>query len=206
VIESAVTYARRRFGGPVALCGSSLGGILSWYALTREPDVEAVVCHNIAHPAIPHEPAARIKIPMLKRLARAAPLAGVPIKQIANFDVVADSPELRDYFHREEDRIWSWKLTARGMASFFTYRPPLDWSAARTRAMVLVGESDRMVTRAFTEQVLATARPPAAELRVLEGAGHMLFMDELDRSLPVVVEWLRGALATEATAARATAA
>ena len=51
VVEDSVRYARERFGGPVALLGSSLGGIISWYALTREPDVEAVVCHNIAHPA-----------------------------------------------------------------------------------------------------------------------------------------------------------
>jgi pimeloyl-ACP methyl ester carboxylesterase len=66
--------------------------------------------------------------------------------------------------------------------------------------LVLIGESDRMVTRAFTEQVLAMARPPGAELRVLEDAGHMLFIDDLDRSLPVVVDWLRAALAAEAPA------
>jgi UDP-glucose 4-epimerase len=206
VIESAATYARRRFGGPVALLGSSLGGILSWYALTREPDVEAVVCHNIAHPGVPHEPAARLKIPVLKRLARAAPFAGVPIKRIANFHAVADSPEVIDYFHREEDEIWAWKVTARSIASLYTYRPPLDWSAARVPVMVLVGESDRMVTRSFTEQVVATARPEAAEVRVLEGAGHMLFIDHLDRSLPVVVEWLAAALAGETAAPPARAA
>src|SRR5204863_31626 len=44
LVEASVAYARRRFGGPVALAGSSLGGIIGWYALTREPDVEAVVC------------------------------------------------------------------------------------------------------------------------------------------------------------------
>lgn len=194
VVEIAVRYARGRFGGPVALMGSSLGGIISWYALTREPDVEAVVCHNIAHPAIPHEPAAKLKIPALKRLARVAPMAPVPIKQIADFEAISRSPEILDYFRRRLDPMWCWNLTARSVASQFEYSPPLAWDAARTPTLVVVGAEDNMVTAAFTEQVMAAGSPAGAELRVLEGAGHMIFFDELDRSLPVVTDWLQATL------------
>jgi UDP-glucose 4-epimerase len=194
VVESAARYARGRFGGPVALMGSSLGGIISWYALTREPDVEAIVCHNIAHPRILHEPAARLKIPPLRRLAKVAPFAPVPIKQIANFEAVSGAPEILDYFRRKLDPIWCWSLTSRSVASLFEYEPPLDWSTATTPTLVLVGAEDEMVTAAFTEQVMAASSPPGAELRLLEGAGHMVFFDELDRSLPVVVDWLRRTL------------
>jgi len=41
---------------------------------------------------------------------------------------------------------------------------------------------------------------------VLEGAGHMLFADHLDRSLPIVTEWLRTALAAEHSPPQVTAA
>jgi pimeloyl-ACP methyl ester carboxylesterase len=195
VVESAVRYARRRFGGPVALMGSSLGGIITWYALTREPDVEAAVCHNVIHPAMPHEPAARLKIPVLKRFARIAPLAPVPIKQVADFEAVADSPEILDYFRRMDDPLWCRNLTARSVASVFEYSPPLDWARVETPTLVVIGREERMVTLAFTERVLAAGRPPHAELSVLDGAGHMVFFDDLDRSLPLVAGWLKERLA-----------
>jgi pimeloyl-ACP methyl ester carboxylesterase len=191
VAESAVRYARGRFGGPVALMGSSLGGIISWYALTREPDVEAVVCHNIAHPAIPHEPAAKLKIPALKRLARVAPMAPVPIKQVADFEAISTSPEILDYFRRRRDPMWCWNLTARSVSSLFEYSPPLPWAEATTPTLVLVGAEDHMVSAAFTQQVMEAGSPAGAELHLLDGAGHMVFFDELDRSLPVVTDWLR---------------
>jgi nucleoside-diphosphate-sugar epimerase/pimeloyl-ACP methyl ester carboxylesterase len=195
VVEATVAYARGRFGGPVALAGSSLGGIINWYALTREPDVEAVVCHNVAHPQIAHEPAARLKIPPLKRLARAAPLAPVPIKQIADFGAVAEGPELLDWFRRERDPIWSWRISARSAGSIFTFEPRVDWSQVDTPVLVMVGETDEMVSAAFTERVLAESRPPRCELRVMPGMGHMLLLENLDRALPVIAGWLQAALA-----------
>lgn len=194
VVEESVRFARERFGGPVVLAGSSLGGIITWYALTREPDIDAAVCHNIAHPDVFHEPAMRLKVPGLKRLAQAAPFAGVPIKRIADFDEVAKTPEVLGYFRDEPDRIWSWSITARSAASLFTYEPPLDWSAVQTPTLVLVGAADDMVSAAFTEQVLAAGRPARTELRVLDGFGHALFHDHLDGMLPVMVDWLHATL------------
>jgi pimeloyl-ACP methyl ester carboxylesterase len=194
VVESAVALARRRFGGPVCLLGSSLGGIISWYALTRRPDVEAAVCHNVAHPSVFHEPAARFKVPVVHRLAAAAPLARVPIKLLADFGELSRSPELLEWAQLEDDRLWNWKLTARSVASLFDYEPPFAWEEAHTPTLVLVGEDDRMVSADFTRRVLERAGPPRAELRVMPALGHMLFFDHLDECLPVVTGWLRQTL------------
>jgi UDP-glucose 4-epimerase len=199
VIESAVALARRRFGGPVCLLGSSLGGILSWYALTREPDVEAVVCHNVAHPSVFHEPAARLKAPAVRRLAAVAPFTGIPIKLVADFSALAQSPELLEWAQREDDRIWAWRVSARSVASLYEYEPPLDWSRVQTPALVLVGEEDRMVSAEFTRRVLDISRPSRADLRILPRLGHMLFHDHLDECLPLVTSWLRTTLASTRT-------
>jgi UDP-glucose 4-epimerase len=195
VLEEAVRYSRDRFGGPVVIMGSSLGGIISWYALTREPDVDAVICHNIAHPSIFHEASMRPKVAALKRLARISPYAGVPIKRLADFDAVALSPEVLDYFRSETDRIWSWRISARSAASLFEYEPPVAWSKVETPVLVLVGGADDMVTAAFTERVVTATRAPNAELRVLEGLGHMLFQDHLAEVLPLVLDWTSKTLA-----------
>lgn len=188
VLEAVVRYARERFGAAVALAGSSLGGIVSWYALTREPDVAAVVCHNVSHPEIYHEPAMRLKVPALRALARVAPHAPIPIKRVANFDAVALEPRTLAYFAEEPDRVWCWKVTARTVASFFDFAVQRDWSAVETPALVLVGGADEMVTADFTRAVMERSMPPAAELRVLPGAGHLLFHDHL----PLAVEQVAG--------------
>ncbi len=45
---AVVKYARKRFGGKVALAGSSQGGMVAFYAAARDDSLNAVVCHNIA--------------------------------------------------------------------------------------------------------------------------------------------------------------
>jgi pimeloyl-ACP methyl ester carboxylesterase len=137
----------------------------------------------------------RVKLPLLQRTARVAPLVGVPIKRIANFDKLSQAPEILDFARRESDRIWSWKISARSAATLFSYEPPLDWSRVQTPVLVLVGEGDEMVTPDFTEAVLREGRPPRAELRVVPGTGHLLFHDHLAEVLPAVVDWIRGTLA-----------
>ena len=195
VLEDAVRYARERFGGPVVIMGSSLGGIISWYSLAREPDADAVICHNVAHPSIFHEALMQPKVAMLKRLARVAPFAGVPIKRLANFEAVASSPEVLDYFRRETDGIWCWRISARSAASLFEYEPPVQWSQVEIPTLILIGEADRMVTAPFTERVVAAGAPPKSDLRILDGLGHMLFQDHLAEVLPLVRDWTRKTLA-----------
>jgi pimeloyl-ACP methyl ester carboxylesterase len=194
VLEEVVRYARERFGGPVALVGSSLGGIISWYALTRQPDVEAVLCHNIGHPSVFHEPSVRPKVAVLKRLARVAPYAGVPIRRLADFEKLSLSPEILDYARRGEDGIWCWRITAHSAASLFEYDPPTDWSGVATPVLALVGADDEMVSAEFSRQVVAAGKPPNADLRILSGLGHLLFHDHLSDVLPLVSDWLHETL------------
>ncbi len=41
-------YARERFGGNVAVAGSSQGGMVAFYAAARDDSLKAAVCHNLA--------------------------------------------------------------------------------------------------------------------------------------------------------------
>jgi alpha-beta hydrolase superfamily lysophospholipase len=45
---AVVKYARSRFGGKIALAGSSQGGMAAFYAAARDDSIAAAVCHNIA--------------------------------------------------------------------------------------------------------------------------------------------------------------
>jgi nucleoside-diphosphate-sugar epimerase len=195
VIELGIAFARSRFAGPVVLFGHSLGGILTWWALTREPDAEAAVCFTVGHPQVFSSRGVRLKAMAGRAAARLAPMAPVPVKQVADFDHVSLDPHVLPYFESEEDRVFAWRTTARSVGSFVEFTPQLDWSRLAIPALVLSGESDLMVPADYVERVLACSAPPRTTYRKLPDCGHYPIVDHLDSFVPEVVEWAREALA-----------
>ena len=194
LLESAIGFARSRFGGPVVLLGDSLGGIMSWYLLTREPDVEAAVCHCVGHPDVHHGPSFRFKAPLIRALARVVPYAPVPVAQIADYEHVALDAETKLYFEERTDSLFNFEVTARSVASYVGFRPAIPWQRIATPVLVLIGAEDRMVTPEFTQRSLSAAAPPRARYLELEGAGHQLFLDDLGIVIDPLELWLRDTL------------
>jgi nucleoside-diphosphate-sugar epimerase/alpha-beta hydrolase superfamily lysophospholipase len=190
-LEAVVRWSRERFGGPVALAGSSLGGIISWYALTREPDVACAVCHNISHPSLRLDRKAELTVPVVRRAARVLPLAPVRIKDFADFGAVALDPSILAWFAREDDPLWNWTLTMRTGASFFGFEPTLPWERVTTPTLVIVGSEDRMVSPDYTRRAFERAAPPSAELRVVPGSGHMLYLEDLAETVETTAAFVR---------------
>jgi pimeloyl-ACP methyl ester carboxylesterase len=189
VLELAIAHARASGDGPVILLGDSLGGIMSWYLLTREPDVEAAVCHCIGHPEVRPDPSHRYKQPILRALGRIAPRAPISVRQIADYDHVALDPVTRDYFDREVDGLFNFKVTARSVASYVGFRPGIPWERVTTPVLVMIGAEDRMVTPEFTRAAFDRAHPPGAEYMTIAGAGHQLFLDDLGAALGPLLDW-----------------
>jgi alpha-beta hydrolase superfamily lysophospholipase len=195
VLELAIALARARSSGPVVLLGDSLGGILGWYLLTREPDIDAAVCHCIGHPDVHPDPSYRFKEPLVRALGRLAPQAPISVRQIADYDHVALDPETKRYFDDRVDRLFNFTVSARSASSYLGFRPGVAWEELETPALVLIGAEDRLVTPEFTRRAFERARPPRAEYVEVPGAGHQLFLDDLGASLPPLVEWLERTVA-----------
>ena len=199
VIELSLGWARARYTGPVILLGDSLGGITSWYALTREPDADAVVCHCIGHPGVYVSASRRWTGMLVRGLARVAPYAPIPIRRIADYDEVALDPATREQFARRSDPVFNWTITARSVASYLEFRPDYPWESVRTPVLVLIGSADGLVTQEFTERCLAAARPLHTTYEALPGLGHQLFLDHLAQTYPVLAKWMREALPASAS-------
>ena len=195
VIEQTIAHARRRFGGPVVLMGDSLGGIMTWYLLTREPDVDAAVCHCISHPDVQHDPAMRWKAPLTRALARVTPTAPMPVEQIADYSQVALEPLTNRYFTERSDRLFNFRITLRAAASYLAFEPRIPWEQVTTPVLVTIGDDDRMVSRRFTERCLDHARTPRTTFMPLAGMGHQLYLDHLAEALPPTLEWIERAIA-----------
>ena len=194
VLEEAVRYARARYAGPVVLGGSSLGGILAWYALTREPDVDAAFCHFVAHPSLYPDRATQAKLAPLRALARVAPTAPIPVKLAAEFDAIAEDPRVRAYWAEEADGVYCFRTTARTLAGLAEFTPQVDWSRVPIPTLVVVGERDRMTTPEYVEGVLERSAPPRMTYRKLAGQAHLLPIESLDLFVAEIVEWTRSAL------------
>lgn len=67
--------------------------------------------------------------------------------------------------------------------------PPFDLGAVTARTLVMVGDRDVSDFVAIGEHLAGTL--PDAELRVLEGAGHLLALERRDDVAAALAEWLR---------------
>jgi len=194
VLRLGVERARSRSNGPVVLLGDSLGGIMIWYLLTREPDVEAAVCHDISHPEVRLDRSMRIKAPLTRALARLAPRMPIPVRQIADYDHVALDPLTKAYFDDEVDKLFNFTISARAAASYLGFEPGIPWERVDTPVLVIAGVEDRMVPPRFIEASLERAKPPGTTYLKIPGAGHQLFLDDLGTSLAPLMDWTRTAL------------
>lgn len=194
VLELAIGIARARTSGPVILLGDSLGGIMSWYLLTREPDVDAVVCHCIAHPDVNPDPSFARRAALMRLLGRVAPYLPIGVDKIADYDQVALDPETKRQFAERVDPLFNFTVSARAAASYIGFRPAVPWERVETPALVMIGSEDRMVSPRFTRLALDRATPPHAELLEIAGGGHQLFADQIDLVIEPLAAWL-GAVA-----------
>lgn len=202
VLRRGVAEARARFGGPVVLLGDSLGGIMIWYLLTRDADVEAVVCHDISHPDVRHDPSMRFKAPLMRAVGTIAPRLPISLRRVADYDHVALDPVTKAYFDDEVDKLFNFAVSARSAASYLAFRPSRPWAEVPTPALVIAGAEDRMVSPRFIDASLEMSKPPNTTYVKVPDAGHQLFLDDLGDAFPPLLEWLRGALEASPMAAR----
>lgn len=194
---TAVRTAQQRWGGPVGLFGTALGGVLAFYAALEDVGVAAVACHNVLD--------LRDVRPVLQRWRQGAllPAAGglgrwlpaarqsavrVPATAlIANVDL-AEDPRLSRALRRHPQAVRSYDLASLSTL-FLSPQDKPDISAQRTPTFVAVGSEDRVLpattTRAFTSRLTCEH-----ELWVLPGAGHQLLLEHHAALLPDVARFL----------------
>jgi pimeloyl-ACP methyl ester carboxylesterase len=167
---------------------------MSWYLLTREPDIDAAVCHCIAHPDVHPDRSFARKAPLVIAAGRLFPYLPIPVHRIADYEQVALDPETKRQFDQQLDPLFNFTVSARSAASYIGFRPQVPWQQVRTPALVVIGAADRMVSPEFTRRSLERARPPWAEYLEIAGAGHQLFLDDLGAAIDPLAEWVEANL------------
>lgn len=169
-LAAAVAYARDRFGGAVALMGSSLGG---FYALCGANAIDGIACAVSHWIYLPNTPItkkdARMR-PVALLLNKIAPGMRIPTTQVANWDGVCDDPELKQKCF--DDPLMVWKYSARALASGFRYTPDEPLTRLRVPHLVVLGDRDTMTPFEYTRGVFDQLEGDK-EWVTIPDAGHM---------------------------------
>lgn len=193
----AVEVARGRWGGPVGLVGTAMGGVLAFYAALEGDGIGAVACHDVLD--------LRDVRPVLQRTRQSAllPVAGwvrgrlqpeaqarVPMPAwavVAATDLGSD-PALVRRLRRHPQAVHRYDLAGLGSILLEPASKPAV-SAQTVPTLVAVGGSDRVLpetpTRAFVSRLACEH-----ELWVLPGAGHQLLLEHPTAALPRIARFL----------------
>ncbi len=179
VTGEVIEFARHSFRLPVVLLGSSLGGILTFFAVLSGLSPELAIAHNVIYPGW------YAGFRGLGEILSRFPNRMVPIKWIANFKQLTVDPVIMDWMTRETDPVIAWKVSWCFLASliqFWVKQPPEDPAPL----VVLAGTRDRMIWPVWSRMAVRSAGLKKVNFQMVPGAGHLLFHDHLDQSIPLL--------------------
>ncbi len=195
-MRAVVRYARRRFGDPIVVSGSSQGGIIAFYLAAEGFPMAGAICHNVADLGdsasirLTRSPTlSRLMKPWVAFLARLFPEFKVPMTSYINLkaEPIRDLGNSRDLLYRGALLVPFIRL--KGMASLASEPLPCPVEEIATPVMILHGEKDAIFPRDYIEYIYGRLTCKKY-LRVYEGLHHYILFDHVDAVLPDVLCWL----------------
>lgn len=183
VAESVITYARLQLGQPVVLMGSSMGGLLTIFGLLKGLQPHLAVAHNFVYPGKLLSMRLRSRW-ITRRRTKPYPLTEL----VHGFETLSPDPAIAQYLQSRSDPGAAWQLTPRSIASVFRFKVPAPAHGPET--LVVTGTKDKAIPAWATRFFIWWSGLPRYEFRTLPNAGHLLFHDHLDLSVPLVADWL----------------
>jgi alpha-beta hydrolase superfamily lysophospholipase len=198
-IYDVTTWAVERYGEKVGIGGSSLGGILTFYAVANDARLKSAVCHNVAVLSEPDclrvtraPKALRTILPLSRLGARLLPELRLTIWLYLDLQAITDEPRILEAF--VDDPLTMQALPLRSIVSQSQAPPTKPIEEIKTPTMVLHAEGDRIFPldycRAIYDRLTCRKR-----FELIPGTDHLVFAPPyLDLSLPPVADWFRETL------------
>ncbi|MGY1708589.1 alpha/beta fold hydrolase [Geodermatophilus sp. SYSU D00758] len=199
--RDAVTWTRAEFPSrPVAVIGSSQGGVVAMALAAAGERLDAVLAHNVLDPTLP----STVEITRFPGwLARVYPavvtafrvggrlLPRVPVPFDAYLDMarVARDPANAEYFYTDPLGLRAYPLAF--MASLFAADlSGMADGSIRCPVTVIAGRGDPLFPLTYTRQVHERIVAPGKELLVVDSDAHLLLNEDLDAVLPPLLDRL----------------
>jgi pimeloyl-ACP methyl ester carboxylesterase len=195
-MRSVVEHARKRFGDPVVVAGSSQGGITAFYLAAAGAPVAGVICHNAADLSDPDSVRltrfpriGRLLKPALPRLARMFPELPVPMTAYIDLKLepVRNMGSARDVLYWDPLLVPFVRLKTMASLGGEPLARPVE--EIEIPVMLLQAEKDTIFPTDYIETIHARLRCEKS-LKIYPGLPHYMIVDHVDRILNDVVEWM----------------
>jgi alpha-beta hydrolase superfamily lysophospholipase len=194
--EAVVKYARKRFGGKIAVAGSSQGGIVAFYTAARDDSISAAVCHNLAD----LNGRDNLILSQLRPPVFMVPLAAWLADLYKNYSIPVlfylDLKKERSRFSNAAELIRTnpvttkW-ITIRAMGSLM--RTPLAKPVEQIKVpiMLIHAGNDNIFPRAYVENIYSRLTCKKNYM-LLENTDHLVMTNNVDDVVPKISTWLKG--------------
>lgn len=196
-VHDTTTYVIDRFGPEVAISGSSLGGIVSFYSVANDNRIQVAICNNLAilsdgtMKEMLHLPLyLRLATPFMFLFARLLPRLKLSVWNYLQPDSLVETDvarELIDIFLK--DPLISPKYSLRALYSQSVAKlrregNPIRPAEVITPIVVINGTADPLFTVAYAQKVLNQLNCEK-ELVKLDGANHLLLHERTNEVIPI---------------------
>jgi alpha-beta hydrolase superfamily lysophospholipase len=193
---AVVKYARERFGGKVAVAGSSQGGIVAFYAAALDDSLAAAVCHNLAD----LNGRDNLILSQLRPPVFMVPLAGflAGLYQSYSVPVFLYLDLTKEHSKNGTDAKTLIKsnpvtvkwITIRALGSLLQTDLARPVEKITVPVMIVHSENDSIFPRNYVEDIFnrLTCRK---EYLYFEDKEHLVMTNDVDEVVPPIAAWLK---------------
>jgi alpha-beta hydrolase superfamily lysophospholipase len=198
-ISCAVDYALEHYNSRIGAAGTSMGGIISFYAALTDTRIKSAVCHCVLDLRNSssifylrrHFLLQRMS-PAIRLLCRFIPWLSISTLLYLEPRHVFDKIENVQYIIKDPLCTWSYRCSS----WISVFLEPSDKPAIEeqhTPVRIIVGENDMLFppayTRTFYERLRCTK-----DLVIVSNARHLLPLEHINSFVPLVADWFRKTL------------
>jgi pimeloyl-ACP methyl ester carboxylesterase len=171
--------------------------MITFYSVANDPRICSAVCCGIAHPEIPlRSSGTRLLLGMAAKLM---PKRRLSLLKIVPLEKVTQDPDLQNVIMTGELVVPEY--TFKTVTSFMQIQPKTPFDQIKTPIMIMVGEKEEIIPPKYCRKVYDILTGEK-KLVVVPDAGHLLFLEYVPKTLPLVTDWFSKTLIDSASSSR----
>jgi pimeloyl-ACP methyl ester carboxylesterase len=193
---AVVKYARERFGGKVAIAGSSQGGIVAFYAAARDNSIAAAVCHNLAdlngkdNLALSQLRPPLFMVPLAEFLANVYKSYAIPISLYLDLsrEKSKSGTEASTLF-KNDPMTFKW-ISIRALGSLMHTDLAQPVEKITVPIMLIQAENDTIFPNKYVDDIFKRLTYKKKYL-FFKNTEHLVMTNNVDEVVPPIAAWLK---------------
>ena len=193
---AVVKYAKERFGGKVAVVGSSQGGMAAFYAAARDESIAAAVCHNLAdlngkdNIVLSQIRPPLCMVPLAEFLSGIYKNYAIPVFLYLDLskELTTDGTDAATLLKKDPVAV-KW-ITIRALGSLLHTDLARPVEKITVPIMLIHAENDTIFPRKYVEDIYNRLTCKKKYL-LFKDTEHLVMINNVDEVVPPIAHWLK---------------